>query len=169
MDFKDRHVVVTGGAGALGRAVVAAFQARGATTHVVDKPAIDLVDDAQVAAFYAALRHVWASVHLAGGFAMSPILDTTVDAWRAQVDLNATTCFVACREAVRAMRRGGGGRIVNVAARAALAPPAGMAAYVAGKAAVVALTQALAAETLADGILCNAVAPSIIDTPANRA
>ena len=67
------------------------------------------------------------------------------------------------------MRAAGGGRIVNVAARAAVAPVPGMAAYLTSKAGVAALTQALAAEVLTEGILVNAVLPSIIDTPANRA
>jgi NAD(P)-dependent dehydrogenase (short-subunit alcohol dehydrogenase family) len=64
---------------------------------------------------------------------------------------------------------GGGGRIVNVISRAALAPGDGSIAYTASKAEVAALTEALAAEVLADRILVNAIAPSIIDTPANRA
>jgi len=79
---------------------------------------------------------------------------------------------LCCAAAVRALRRSGqGGRIVNVAARPALEPrlAAGMAAYGASKAAVAALTQALAEEVAGDGILVNAIAPSIIDTPANRA
>ena len=86
--------------------------------------------------------------------------------WR----LNTLTCFLACREAVRAMRAAGaGGRLVNVAARPVLQPAADMTAYVAAKAGVAALTQALAVELAADRILVNAVVPSIIDTPANRA
>src|SRR4029079_12833333 len=75
-----------------------------------------------------------------------------------------------CREGVRSIRRsGGGGRIVNVAARPVVSPAPGMTAYVASKAAVAAITQSLAAELAADRILVNAVLPSIIDTPANRA
>src|SRR5206468_11809576 len=83
-----------------------------------------------------------------------------------------------CREAVKAMRRSGvvgvgveegGGRIVNVAARVVEMPAAGMLAYSVSKAAVAALTRSLAEEVRRDGILVNAVLPSIIDTPANRA
>jgi NAD(P)-dependent dehydrogenase (short-subunit alcohol dehydrogenase family) len=89
-----------------------------------------------------------------------------------QVDLNLITTFLSCRAAVNAMTRtGAGGRIVNVAARPALEwrTGAGMAAYAASKAAVAALTVALAEEVVKWGILVNAVAPSIMDTPANRA
>src|SRR5205823_2651981 len=112
----------------------------------------------------------FASVHLAGGFAGGNATDTTLAAYEKMHVLNAITAFLCSREAVRAMRRGKqGGRIVNVISRAALAPAAGSIAYTASKAEVAAITLALAAETLADGILVNAIAPSIIDTPANRA
>jgi NAD(P)-dependent dehydrogenase (short-subunit alcohol dehydrogenase family) len=88
--------------------------------------------------------------------------------------LNAGTCFLCCREAVKAMRAAGrpaedGGRIVNVIARPAIEPTGGMLAYSTSKAAVASLTQCLAKEVVDDGILVNAVAPSIMDTPANRA
>jgi len=86
-----------------------------------------------------------------------------------QVDMNFVTCFLCCRAAVIAMAKRGG-RIVNVAARPALEwrSGAGMAAYTASKAAVAALTVALAEEVAKQDILVNAVAPSIMDTPANR-
>ena len=87
--------------------------------------------------------------------------------------LNAVTCFLCCREAIRAMRRGGdtgvGGRIVNVAARPVVQPAGGMLAYTTAKAGVASLTQCLADEVRSDRILVNAVLPSIMDTPANRA
>src|SRR5260221_14765858 len=88
-----------------------------------------------------------------------------------QIDMNFVTAFLCCRAAVNAMiPTGAGGRIVNVATRPALEwrAGAGMAAYTASKAAVAALTVALAEEVVKDGILVNAVAPSILDTPANR-
>jgi NAD(P)-dependent dehydrogenase (short-subunit alcohol dehydrogenase family) len=88
---------------------------------------------------------------------------------RQQLDMNLISCILCCRAAVRAMAAGGG-RIVNVAARPALEwrSGAGMTAYVASKAGVAALTAALAEEVAKDGILVNAVAPSVMDTPANR-
>src|SRR4029077_565012 len=85
-------------------------------------------------------------------------------------EMNLASAFLCCRAAVRTMKATGGGRIVNVAARPALEPRlgAGMVAYTASKAAVAALTQALAQEVAGDGILVNAVASSIMDTPGNR-
>ena len=182
------RVVVTGGTGGLGAAVVEALLARGAEVHVpileAELPAHlawrgdarvhattvrSLDDEAQVAALYAALPELWASIHLVGGFAMAPIEQATLASFEQQWRLNAVTCFLATREAIRAMRRGGqGGRIVNVAARPVVQPAKGMIAYTASKAAVVAITETAAAEALADGILVNAVLPSIIDTPVNR-
>jgi NAD(P)-dependent dehydrogenase (short-subunit alcohol dehydrogenase family) len=188
MDFRNRQVVVTGGTGALGRAVVGALIEAGAHCHVstmieaeaqafpfrdrVTLHAVnDLADEAAVARLYDAVPKLWASIHLAGGFAMSPIADTGKAALMQQLDGNLVSCFLCCRAAVIAIRRaGGGGRIVNVAARPGLEwrSGAGMAAYAASKAAVAALTTALAEEVAKDGILVNAVAPSIMDTPVNR-
>ena len=103
---------------------------------------------------------------------MKPVAETTRSDLMQQVDMNFVTAFLCCRAAVNAMARSGaGGRIVNVAARPALEwrTGAGMTAYTASKAAVAALTAALAEEVAKNGILVNAVAPSIMDTPANRA
>ncbi len=188
MDYHDRHIVVTGGTGALGSAVVGALLERGATcrvpyiheaeaqqfphrgnSRVTLVGGADLADEAAVARLYGGIERLWASIHVAGGFAMAPVADTDKGALMAQLEMNLVSCFLCCRAAVRAMK-GSGGRIVNVAARPALEPRsgAGMAAYTASKAGVAALTQALAQEVVADGILVNAVAPSIMDTPANR-
>lgn len=190
MDFRDRHAVVTGGAGALGTAVVGTLIAAGAVCHVPcltddeakrfphrDHPqvklvvGVDLVDEAAVAGLYDAIPALWASIHLAGGFAAAPIGETGKADLTRQLDMNLVTCFLCCRAAVTAMlRQGAGGRIVNVAARAALEwrTAAGMTAYGASKAAVAALTVALAEEVVGHGILVNAVAPSIMDTATNR-
>lgn len=165
--MQGRHVVVTGGSGGLGQGVVRVLEARGATVHVPKDVRLD--DEAATVAYYAGLPPIWASIHLVGGFAMGPIADTSLAAFEAQWRINTVTCFLCCREAVRALRKSGGGRIVNVATRSAVVPTPNMTSYIAAKGGVTALTQALAAEVLADGILVNAVLPSIIDTPANRA
>jgi NAD(P)-dependent dehydrogenase (short-subunit alcohol dehydrogenase family) len=182
-DLDGRHVVITGGTGALGRAVVDAFLGAGASCHVPYRGAappdmprperlrlvggVELGDEGQVAAFYGALPALWASVHVAGGFAAAPLATTSLADFRGQIDLNLVTAFLCCREAVRRMGAGGG-RIVNVASRAAVQPGGGSIAYAVSKAAVVALTQGLADEVQGADILVNAVLPSIIDTPANR-
>ncbi len=187
MRLEGLDCVVTGGTGALGQAVVARLLAAGARVHVpwnaerelktflhhgaVSLAQVDLADEAQVVGFYHALPALWASVHIAGGFAMQPIAETTGAEFERMVRLNTTTAFLCCREAVRAMRRSGGrgGRIVNVSARPAVRPAGGMIAYSVSKAGVAALTESLAEEVKAEGILVNAILPSIMDTPANRA
>jgi NAD(P)-dependent dehydrogenase (short-subunit alcohol dehydrogenase family) len=186
MNFSGKHVVVTGGTGALGTAVVGGLLAAGATCTVPYQheaeaerfphrgdPNVklvgvsDLADEAMVAKVYDGLAP-WASIHVAGGFAAAKVAETDLAALMAQIDGNLVSCFLCCRAAVNAMK--GGGRIVNVAARPALEPRlgAGMTAYTVAKAGVAALTAALAEEVAKDGILVNAVAPSIMDTAANR-
>lgn len=189
MDYRDRHVVVTGGTGALGVAVVGALVEAGAICHVPYvvaaeaerfalreharvqlNPMRDLADEADVARLYGKVENLWASIHLVGGFAMAPVVQTSKAELMKQIEMNLVTSFLCSRAAVTAMT-GHGGRIVNVAARPAIEPRlgAGMAAYAASKAAVAAFTIALAEEVASLGILVNAVAPSIMDTPANRA
>lgn len=187
----SKHIVVTGGTGALGSAVVGLLLERGATCHVPDRHAqpspppaladhdrlilaggVDVADAASVDRFYDRLPGLWASIHIAGGFAMSPLHETQPEEFEAMMGGNARTAFLCCRAAVRIMLAAGtAGRIVNVAARTALEPRrgAGMVAYAASKAAVAAITVALAEEVKGAGILVNAVAPSTLDTAANRA
>jgi NAD(P)-dependent dehydrogenase (short-subunit alcohol dehydrogenase family) len=188
MDFRNRHVVVTGGAGALGTAVVARLIEAGAVCHVPclneaeaarfrlrDHAQVKVVvtgslaDEAAIEKLHREIASLWASIHTVGGFAASALRDTELATIRQQLEMNLLSCILCCRAAVRAMTNAGG-RIVNVAARPALEwrSGAGMAAYTASKAGVAALTAALAEEVAKDGILVNAVAPSIMDTPANR-
>jgi NAD(P)-dependent dehydrogenase (short-subunit alcohol dehydrogenase family) len=185
-DFSDRTVVVTGGTGALGSAVVDALLEAGASCIVPyrdDKDADkfgrrervklvavkDLSDEAEVSKLYDGAAPLWASIHIAGGYLWGPVADTDKTALQGQIDTNFTSCFLCCRAAVKAMGDKGG-RIVNVAARPALEWRAGanMSAYGAMKAAVAAVTVALAEEVVKHDILVNAVAPSTMDTPTNR-
>lgn len=129
---------------------------------------LDLSIESDVARLFGATRSLYASVHLAGGFAMGSIASTSLDLWERLIRINATTCFLCCREAVRAMD-GREGRIVNVAARPVLVPTGQMSAYAASKAAVAALTLSLGEELSEASIWVNAVVPGIIDTDANRA
>src|SRR5262249_51818885 len=148
--YHGANVVVTGGTGALGTAVVGALRAAGAVCHVTNIAAaeldhyahkgdsgvqvtsgVELADEAAVARFYAGLPPLWASVHLAGGFAMAPVADISAADFEAQFRMNALSCFLCTRAAIAAIRAragaGGskGGRIVNVAARPALEPRLG--------------------------------------------
>ena len=186
MDFRNRTVIVTGGTGALGRAVVGVLLSAGAQCrvpylrdteaaafasqdHVTLVPRCELSNEDDVARLYEGAGPLWASIHIAGGFATGALADTSKAALMDMLNTNLVSCHLCCRAAARALA--GGGRIVNVGARPGLEPRqgAGMSAYVASKAAVIALTQALAAELAPQDILVNAVVPSVIDTPANRA
>ena len=187
-DFSDRNVVVTGGTGALGAAVVGAFLKAGARCVVpyrdhqdansfahrdhkqVKMVAVeDLSDETDVARLYDGVTPLWASIHIAGGYLWAPVADTDKAALMKQLNINVVSTFLCCRAAIKAMGKNGG-RIVNVAARQALEWRLGasQSAYGASKAAVAAMTAALAEEVAKDGILVNAVAPSIMDTPVNR-
>lgn len=201
-DFSGRHVVITGGTGALGAAVATILLEQKATCHIPcyrkeeianfphkDHPrvrltdGVDLSDESAVELFYSIFAAgrgcpLWASIHLAGGFAMAPIERMKKADVLKQFDMNFMTCYLCCRESVRRMREAGvdsnnmpwGGRIVNVSARPAMEPRlgTGMTAYTAAKAAVATLSQALSEEVCVDGIWVNAVVPSLMDTPANR-
>ena len=122
MDFRDRHIVVSGGAGALGTAVVEALAGAGAICHVpclheAEKQSCrlqesknvrlavagNLADEAVVARFYQGIAPLWASIHIAGGFAMAPMRDTTAALLRQQIDMNFVSCALCCRAAVNAM------------------------------------------------------------------
>ncbi len=188
--LEGRHVVVTGGTGALGTVVVGRLLEEGAICHVPNSHAaapphftftdhervklkhnVYLSDTEAVSAFYGEVPELWASIHLAGGFAMAPMEKTESASYAEMMDTNARTTFLCCRAAVRAMLVSEtGGRLVNVSARPGLEPRrgAGMVAYAASKAAVAAMTVALAEELKGNGILVNAVAPSTLDTAANR-
>jgi NAD(P)-dependent dehydrogenase (short-subunit alcohol dehydrogenase family) len=188
-NLQGDHVVVTGGTGALGAAVVKVLVDAGAHCHVPaiesEVPAgrfpmdgvsvslnVDLSNEASVAAFYASLPPLRAVVNIAGGFAWAPIADSPAKVLQQQLSMNLLSCVLSCREAVANFRKAGrGGHIVNISARPALNPRQGanMTAYTASKAAVAAFTVALAEELKAEDISVIALCPSTIDTPTNRA
>ena len=185
------NVVVTGAAGALGRVVARHFLERGHPLVLVDRDldalraayagvggdlrfvAVDLADAAATgAALGDALRGDAAGVlcNIAGGFTMGhPVHDADGDDWGRMLAMNVSTMLGACRAVVPGMIAAARGRIVNVAAASATSGKASMGAYIASKSAVARFTESMALELRDHGIGVNAVAPSIIDTPANRA
>lgn len=185
--FQGLHVVVTGASGELGGVVAALLAERGVKLHLPVRSTgkldaalarahvtagIDLGDELAVESFYRDLPELWASIHCAGAFAFTPIEGARGGDLDKMLAVNARSAFLCSREAARRMRAAKrGGRIVNVVSRQALDPRRGasMVPYTMSKAAVAALTVALAEELAGDRIGVNAVAPSILDTPANRA
>jgi NAD(P)-dependent dehydrogenase (short-subunit alcohol dehydrogenase family) len=181
----DRTALITGGTGGLGRAVVGAFAANGWRVVVPDvAPAelegaevvqADLTDPGAVAAVVerAAAREaepLRAVVNLVGGFAAGqPVAGTPIGEFEAQFALNLRPTYLVTQAALPALVAAGGGSIVCMSSRSALHPFAGAAGYCASKAAVIAFAQVVAREHADDGVRCNAVLPSMIDTPANRA
>ena len=187
-----RSVIVTGGTGALGRAVVEAFLAGGDRVVVpwivagerdaVSAQAKDAVDAGRLLLIEADVTDAAAArtlvqragepavlVNGVGGFAAGAHHDTALEVWDRMYRMNMRAAAAAAHAALPGMLARGRGAIVNVAAQAALDPPAGMGAYVASKAALVAWTRSLAREVGGRGVRVNAVLPSTIDTPANRA
>ena len=184
-------VLITGASGNLGRAVAAAFAARGANLALLDRDrahldaafggesdrrmlvAADLLDaavvEAAAAAVVARFGRIDALCNIAGGFRMGTPVHATSDAdWNFLFDLNVRTVLHTARAVVPRMLAAGRGRIVNVGAFAAQKGAADMGAYVASKSAVIRLTETMAAELRDRGINVNCVLPTIIDTPENR-
>ena len=186
MQMQDRTAIVTGGAGAIGRALTALLLAEGATVVVADRVApaaaprlgyveTDLTSEASVRALVertvADHRRVDALFNVAGGFRYGPSVDETDESvWDAMLQLNLKSAFLCIKHVLPVMRRQGYGRIVSVAARSGLKGDAMVAPYAISKAGVILLTQSVAEEAKAYGdVTANAVLPSVVDTPANRA
>ena len=184
--MNGKVVIVTGASGALGRVVAEAALARGARVAGIDHApsqieaspdrieigSVDLSDAAQAkTAIDAVATHfgkVDALINIAGGFAFETVAEGDPKTWQRMYALNVLTALNASRAAIPQLATSAAGRIVNVGAMGALQAGAGMGAYAASKAGVHRLTEALAAEWKGK-ITVNAVLPSTIDTPANRA
>ena len=196
-DSRPRLALVTGGTGQLGRHVVDRLLREGMRVHVpvlndreaedarghreAKAPAVtfhphaDLTDAAAVDAVYGAIveregRSPEILLNLAGGFAGAPVEETDPGTWDHLWKMNASTAFLCSRAAFPGMKAAHWGRIVNVSAMPALdRGKATLSAYGAAKSAVLSLTHTLAREGVRHGITVNAILPSIIDTPSNRA
>jgi NAD(P)-dependent dehydrogenase (short-subunit alcohol dehydrogenase family) len=182
MDMKGKVVLITGGAGALGQTVVPAFVSAGAAVisgdlNPVQVPGVtalkaDFTDQSQIRSLVDEVirssGRLDALVNLVGGFATGRLVETDVSLWQRMLNMNLTSAFLLSQAVLPFMLQRRHGRIVHVAARAALEPFAGAAAYIVSKAGLIGLIRTLAPELEGSGVTVNAVLPSTIDTPANR-
>jgi NAD(P)-dependent dehydrogenase (short-subunit alcohol dehydrogenase family) len=194
--LEGKVAIVTGGTGALGRAVVENFLVAGAhvavpwiveaevpilrerlgtrfpndqlmlmKANVGDESDVARVTDSVAKRF----ERIDILVNLVGGFwGGKPISETSVDEWQAMFDLNLKPTFLMCRAVGPIMQKNKYGRIVSVTSRSGLTGAGDFAAYAIAKGAIATLTSSLAEELLGDNVLVNAIAPSTIDTEANR-
>jgi NAD(P)-dependent dehydrogenase (short-subunit alcohol dehydrogenase family) len=190
--LSSRVVLVTGAAGNLGRAVLAKLGERGACLVALDREqaaleaalagivgdhtayaGVDLTEAgsmmAVIDATLARFGRIDGIVHTVGGFAWSPAATSDAALFQRMFTLNVLTTVNVFGAALAPMRAAGQGSLVAIGAGAALGGSKGMAAYGAAKAGVLRIVESFADELKADGVRVNAVLPSIIDTPQNRA
>jgi NAD(P)-dependent dehydrogenase (short-subunit alcohol dehydrogenase family) len=192
-DLKGKVVMITGAAGNLGQAVATAFAQAGARRVLVDRGAdrlarldphpdpaglllasgVDLADPQHaqrlVRDAVAHFQRIDVLINTVGGYAGGkPVHEDDLANWDKMFSINLRTTLNACRAVIPEMLRQGSGRIVNVAARAALTGVPTLGAYSAAKSAVIRLTESLAGELKDQGITVNCVLPGTLDTPQNR-
>lgn len=193
-DLKAKVVIITGAAGNLGQAVAHAFLAHGARLVLVDHApdrlqrifpqlanseqhyladSVDLTDPSatgsMVAQSLARMGRIDVLANCVGGFRSGGrIQETSLDEWDYMMNLNARSALIVSQAVIPAMLEQGSGKIIHVAARAALEGQSRMAPYSAAKSAVIRLTESLSAEVKRSGVNVNCILPSTIDTPQNR-
>jgi NAD(P)-dependent dehydrogenase (short-subunit alcohol dehydrogenase family) len=192
--FTDKVIIVTGAAGNVGRAVTRLLASRGAKVAAVDTlgppltallqtlenpirhlpiPEVDLTNPAACESLVAKVVQVFGGLHgvatTVGGFIMGKLADTGLDQWDAMFNLNVKTTWNIYRAAAPVLKAAGGGSLVGIGSVAGLHGSSQMAPYAATKSAVLRLTESLADELRPDRIRVNAVLPTTIDTPQNRA
>ncbi len=183
VDFAGRMVIVAGAAGALGAGLVTAFTEAGATVYGIDKAvpaadrrldgvsyqAVNVLDDAALAALFDQLPPPWAVINTVGGFAAhAPLAELDPAVLSGQLELNLVSAALVTKHALRRMATAGRGRIVHTASRAAVVTKGSHFAYSVSKLGVLHLVSMAADEAKGTGITVNCVVPAIIDTPANR-
>ncbi|MDO8432244.1 MAG: SDR family NAD(P)-dependent oxidoreductase [Candidatus Binatus sp.] len=194
--LENRVAIITGGTGALGRAVSENFLTAGARVAIpwvveAEVPMLeaqlgnrfpssatflkkaDVCDEKLFGDFAAEVESKWGKidilVNLVGGFwGGSSIAQTSMAEWQAMFDLNVKPTFICCKTVAPIMQKNKWGRIVSVTSRTGLLGAGDYAAYAVAKGAIATFTVSLAEELLADGVMVNAIAPSTIDTEANR-
>jgi NAD(P)-dependent dehydrogenase (short-subunit alcohol dehydrogenase family) len=189
---KGKAIAITGAFGALGAATALVAAEQGARLALIDQapqapaglfdssgreirllPGVNLTEESQAAAAIRAaheqLQGLDVLINIAGAFRWQTVSEGDPATWDKLFAINVKTALFTSRAAIPFLRQSRQGRIINIGANAALKAGAGMGAYTASKSGVHRLTESLAEELKADGITVNAVLPSIIDTPANRA
>lgn len=184
MSAEDKVVLITGASGALGRTVVPSFVATGARVIAADRHPLsiqvegcrdmkaDVTDEADVRRLVDEVirtaGRIDALINLVGGFAVGRVVESDASLWHRMLTMNLTAAFLLSKAVLPHMMERRTGRIVHVAARAALEPFPGAAAYIVSKSGLVALIRALSLELAGSGVTVNGVLPATIDTPANR-
>ncbi|MBA8884742.1 SDR family NAD(P)-dependent oxidoreductase [Dokdonella fugitiva] len=189
MNVQGKRIAITGGFGTLGAAVARVAAAAGAHVAAIDRAdaapgsladaGIATIAGADIAdgegarkaidAAATALGGLDALVNIAGAFRWETLADGSLDTWDLLYRINVRTAAAASKAALPHLRKSNAGRIINIGANAATRAAAGMGAYTASKAGVMRLTESLAEELKDANITVNAILPSIIDTPPNRA
>lgn len=193
MILKDKVAIITGGTGALGKAVVSAFLQEGAKvacTYIVDeelKGLSSIIEHHKSNVLFIkanvtkeeevkktiqetleGFERIEILVNIVGGFAYAKIIDTDEKTWDSMMNMNLKSAFFCSKAVLTHMIKQNYGRIVNISSRPALKGSAGVGAYSASKAGVLNLTETIADEVKDYDINVNAILPSTIDTPANR-
>jgi NAD(P)-dependent dehydrogenase (short-subunit alcohol dehydrogenase family) len=184
MSAEDKVVLITGASGALGQTVVPSFVSTGALVIAADRHPLsiqvedcrhmkaDVTDEVDVRRLVDEVirtaGRIDALINLVGGFAVGRVVESDASLWHRMLTMNLTAAFLLSKAVLPHMMERRTGRIVHVAARAALEPFPGAAAYIVSKSGLVALIRALSLELAGSGVTVNGVLPATIDTPANR-
>lgn len=185
MSVTGKVVLIAGGSGGLGRTIVPAFLAAGSRVVTADRnPSVDhhdgrltlkadVTDEADVRRLVdevtGKIGRLDVLVNLVGGFATGRVMETDVSLWQRMLSINMTSAFLLSKAVLPHMVERGTGRILHMAAWAAVEPFPGAAAYLVAKSGLLALINVLALELKGSGVTVNGVLPTTIDTPANRA
>ncbi len=185
MSLKNTVVLIAGGSGALGQTVTPRFAQSGARVITADRNPlpeqvaagnamkIDVTDEAAVRRLVddviRTAGRLDVLINLVGGFAMGRVVDTEMSLWQRMLTMNVTSAFLLSKAVLPHMMERGTGRILHVAAWAAVEPFPGAAAYLVAKSSLLALIRVLALELKGSGVTVNGVLPTTIDTPTNRA